>query len=153
MIGINYWQGTWPNRMNWIDPVFFIEANCPLLTNNCPTGDLVAKSDMKEYMVGRVNPNLIAYDPNFGFNSQDQTVEYRYQWLYAWEGSHIHWFLVNHATYVPNLSKPKHPVRDLQGLGHTAGLGLVSSSCDSVTMAHARAGKRRPAKSWSQLRC
>lgn len=103
MIGINYWQGTWPNRMDWMDPVFFIEANCPLSAlNNCPTGDLVAKSDMKQYMVGRVNPNLIAYDPNFGFNSQDQNFEYRYQWLYASEGSRNHWFLVNHATYIPN---------------------------------------------------
>src|ERR1051325_9010887 len=28
-IGINYWQGTWPDRKGWVDPVFFIETNAP----------------------------------------------------------------------------------------------------------------------------
>jgi murein DD-endopeptidase MepM/ murein hydrolase activator NlpD len=99
-IGINYWVGSWPNRMNWADPVLFIETNCPAGTVGCPTNDLVAKSDMKEYMIGRVNPSLTTDNVNFGFLNQDQYYEYRYQWFYALEGSHVHWFLVSHATFL-----------------------------------------------------
>jgi hypothetical protein len=99
-IGINYWQGTWPDRKGWVDPVFFIETNSPTSLPN--TNDLVSKSDMKQYLVARVDSALATDSANFGFITQDQYFEYRYQWLYKLVAGQWHYVLVNHATYIYN---------------------------------------------------
>jgi hypothetical protein len=74
-IGINYWQGTWPDRKGWVDPVFFIETNSPTTLLN--TNDLVAKSDMKQYLVARVDSALVTDNANFGFIGQDPSARGR----------------------------------------------------------------------------
>ena len=97
-IGINYWQGAWPDRKGWVDPVLFIETNAPSgIVNN--TNDLIAKSDMEQYLVARVDSALVTDSVNFGFITQDQNFEYRYQWFYKLSGGSWHYVLVNHATY------------------------------------------------------
>lgn len=101
-IGINYWQGTFPDRKSWVDPIFFIETNSPTTVVN--TNDLVAKSDMKQYLVARVDSALVTDSVNFGFLSQDQNFEYRYQWFYKLVAGQWHYVLVNHATYIYNRS-------------------------------------------------
>jgi murein DD-endopeptidase MepM/ murein hydrolase activator NlpD len=101
-IGINYWQGTWPDRKSWVDPIFFIETNSPSAVVN--TNDLVAKSDMKQYLVARVDSALVTDSVNFGFISQDQYFEYRYEWFYKLVGGQWHYVLANHATYIYNRS-------------------------------------------------
>jgi hypothetical protein len=100
MIGIDHWVGTWPDRMNWVDPVMFIESNCPQGVSNCPTDDLIAKSDMKERMTGMADSSLDTNDAYFSFLNSDTAFEYRHQWFFKWEGSNIHWFEVWHATYI-----------------------------------------------------
>lgn len=101
-IGINHWQGYWPDREGWVDPVFFLETNSP--TAQLATDDLVAKSDMKQYMVARVDSALVTDNANFGFLSRDQNFEYRYQWFYTLLNGQVHYVLVNHATYLYNRS-------------------------------------------------
>jgi murein DD-endopeptidase MepM/ murein hydrolase activator NlpD len=101
-IGINYWTNYWPDRMNWVDPVFFIETQSPNAFPN--SDDLIAKSDMKQYMVAKVDSKLITDNGNFGFIKKDQYYEYRYQWFYKSVSGQIHYVLVNHATYINNRS-------------------------------------------------
>jgi murein DD-endopeptidase MepM/ murein hydrolase activator NlpD len=103
-IGINYWpQGsTSPNRENWVDPVFFLETNSS--NSSIVANDLVAQSDMKQYMVARVDSNLTTSSANFAFLSQDQSYEYRYQWFYKQVSGQWHYYLVYQATYIYNRS-------------------------------------------------
>ena len=97
-IGIDHWpQGGWPDREQWVDPVFFIETNSPnrLITVN----DEVAKSDMKQYLVAHVDSDLVPDDASFTLYSRDASWEYRYEYFY---NSQNQWILVVHATDVSN---------------------------------------------------
>lgn len=97
-IGINHWQGYWPDRKGWIDPVFFIETTSPdLLFLN--TDDFVAKSDMKQYLVARFDSGLIAHDGFIGNFQQDQYYVYSNQWFFKQIAGQWHWVQVWHATY------------------------------------------------------
>jgi murein DD-endopeptidase MepM/ murein hydrolase activator NlpD len=91
---------TWPDRLGWVDPVMFIESQCPLgiVCYANKTNDLVAESDMKEQMVGKYNPTLVTSDSYFSFLYSDAYFEQRHGWFYAIENNHIHWHEVWHAT-------------------------------------------------------
>ena len=90
------------NLRNETDPVFFIETNGA--NTSISANDEVAKSDMKQYLVARVDSALSTDNGNFGFPSQDQYYEYRYQWFYKMVNGQWHRILVNHATYLYNRS-------------------------------------------------
>jgi murein DD-endopeptidase MepM/ murein hydrolase activator NlpD len=103
-IGINHWpQGSsTPDRENWVDPVFFLETNSPNASVN--TDNLVAQSDMKQYLVAKVDSSLLTDPAHFESFRQDQSFEYTYQWFYHVVSGQMHWFLAEHATYLYNRS-------------------------------------------------
>jgi len=94
----------WAQKFDWTDPIFFTETHCAPGIATCQITELVARSDMKQYMLGKIDNTLSTDDYNFGFSMQDQLFEYRYEWFYKQVSGQWQYFLAFQATYIPDRS-------------------------------------------------
>jgi hypothetical protein len=104
-----YWPSNsyWPPRLGWVDPIQFIEANCPpgaaqSCMNNSDMN--MAFYEMKMGMIGKFDPALVPYPNDLRWVWHDQNYNYYRSWFFKVVNGNYTWYEADAAVGKVNKS-------------------------------------------------
>jgi hypothetical protein len=93
----------WPGRLGWVDPVRFIESECPPNGMVCYGTDKLrwaAFNDMKMSMIGKFRPDLTPQPNDLRYVGEEPNFYLYCNWFYIVEpGGHTHWYEAHQSTH------------------------------------------------------